>query len=107
MLQPQRDGIMGDPVDEIGRAVQRIDDPAVVGLARGVAGKLVFLAEHGMLRKCLQNGRFDDFLGGKVGLGDEVGRPFVPHAGLADPAPNRRPGQLEPPFHTSLNTLQV
>ncbi len=93
MLQGQRYRIMGDAMHEIGRSVQRIDDPAVLGLAGGVAGKLIFLAEHGMVRKCLQNGRFDDFLGGKIGLGDEVGRPFVLDAGLANPAPDRRPGR--------------
>ena len=91
MLQGQRHGIMGDSMHEIGRSVQRIDDPAILGLAGGVAGKLIFLAEHGMVRKGLQNGRFDDFLGGKIGLGDEVCRPFVLDAGLANPVPDRRP----------------
>ena len=77
---------------EIGRSVQWIDDPAVLGLAGGVAGKPIFLAQHGMLRKGPQDGRFDDFLGSKIGLGDEVRRPFELDAGLANPVPDRCPG---------------
>ena len=53
--QGQRHGIVGDSVDEISRSVQRIDDPAVFGLAGSIAGKLIFLAEYGMVGKCLQN----------------------------------------------------
>ena len=83
---------------KIGCAVQRIDDPAVLGLAGGVAGELIFLAEHGMVRKGLQNGRFDDFLGGKISLGDEIRRPFVLDTGLANPVPDRRPRRSNGPL---------
>ena len=76
MLQSQRHRIMGDSVDKIGRAIQRINDPTVFGLAERVAGKLIFFAEHGMVWKGPQNGRLDHFLGGEIRLGDEVCRPF-------------------------------
>ena len=84
---------MGDSMHEIGRSIQRIDDPAVFGLAGGVAGKLILLAKHGMVRESPQDGRFHDFLGGKIGLGDKVCRPFGSDAGLADPVPDCRPGR--------------
>src|SRR5271157_3715931 len=91
MLERQRHRIMGDSVDEVGRSVQRIDDPAVFGLAGSITRKLIFLAEHGMVRKGVQNSNLHDFLGGIICFCDKVCWPFVLHAGPTNPIPDRRP----------------
>ena len=67
---------------KIGGTVQRIDDPAEFGRAGRVSGKKVLFTQDGMLRKCPQNGLLHHLLGGKIGLGHEVGWPFHLDAGL-------------------------
>ena len=68
------DGEMRDAVQEIGGAVERIDDPAV-GLVGAVADA-AFLAEEAVIRPRLGKFLAHDFLGAAVGGGDEVARPL-------------------------------
>ena len=66
-----RDGEARVPVGEVCGAVERVDAPQVVGA--GVPGDASFLAQNRVLRERLADYREDGFLGGRVGLGDEVG----------------------------------
>ena len=61
-----------DRVEEVGGAVERIDDPAV--LAVGALHLGAFLAEEAVGRAGLAELGEDDLLGALVGVRDEVGR---------------------------------
>ena len=84
-FQGQRHAVMRHAVDEIGRAVQRIDDPSVLGASRGrLAGHFLF-AQQTMPRKGPEHGPADRLLRGQVGLGHEVGRALLPDLEPANP----------------------
>ena len=71
-LQPDRDGELRNAVQEIGGAVERIDDPGV-----GPVGAFVpaaFLAEEAVARARLGKFGAQRLLGLAVGGGDEIAR---------------------------------
>ena len=73
-LERDRDREMRDAVQEVGGAVERIDDPGV-----GLVGALVraaFLAEEAVARPRLEQLGAQDLLGAMIGGGDEVRRTF-------------------------------
>ena len=71
-LQRDRDGEDRDAVQEVGRAVERIDDPAMLGvLAFDLAA---LLHQEAPVRAGARQFIEDDLLGPPVGIGDEVGR---------------------------------
>jgi hypothetical protein len=57
-----------EAVQEVGRAVQRVDDPDVLGIAAGAA----FLGEEGVVRVAALHGADDVLLGHAVDFADEV-----------------------------------
>ena len=69
-LERNRDRKLRDAMQEVGRAVQRINDPAV--RAVGALDLLAFLAEEAIGRTGLEKFLAHDLLGAKVGLRDEV-----------------------------------
>ena len=73
---------MRNAVQEIGGAVERVDDPAValVGARDGAA----FLAEKAVIRPRLGEFLAHDLLGAAVGGGDEIARPFDRHLQMLD-----------------------
>ena len=62
-------------MDEIGRPVDRIDDPEVVAL--GVADAARFFGQNGMVRIGIAKLVDDGFFGRAVGGGDEIVGGFV------------------------------
>ena len=71
-LERDRDRELRDAVQEVGGAVERIDDPGV-----GLVGALVpaaFLAEEAVARPRLGKFVAQRLLGAAVGGGDEIGR---------------------------------
>ena len=78
MDKGHRYGVVRHLVNVIGRAVERIDDPAVfiVEARLGIA----FFADEVMAGTGRQNHLADRLLRGPVGLGDQVGRPLFVHA---------------------------
>ena len=73
---------MRDAVQEIGGAVERIDDPAV-GLV-GALAEAAFLAEKAVAGTRLGQLRKQRLLGAAVGGGDEIGRPLERDLQLLD-----------------------
>src|ERR1700675_4211720 len=73
---------MRDAVQEIGGAVERIDDPAMtlVGAGPGPA----FFAEKAGGRPRLRQFLVDDLLGAAIGGGDEIARPLERHLQMLD-----------------------
>src|ERR1700675_1004956 len=73
---------MRDAVQEIGGAVERIDDPAMtlVGAGPGPA----FFAEKAGGRPRLGQFLVDDLLGAAIGGGDEIARPLERHLQMLD-----------------------
>ena len=63
---------MRDAVQEVGGAVERIDDPAVALIAAGVGA--AFLAEEAVVGPRLGQFAAHDLLGAPVGGGDEIAR---------------------------------
>ena len=63
---------MRDAVQEIGGAVERIDDPAVGLVGAGV--RAAFLAEKAVIRPRLGEFLAHDLFGAAVGGGDEIAR---------------------------------
>ena len=72
--QRDRDREVRNAVQEVGRAVERIDHPGV-GLV-GPFAAAAFLAEKAVARPRLQQLGTQDFLGAMIGGGDEVRRAF-------------------------------
>ena len=81
-LERDRHGEMRDAVQEIGGAVERIDDPAMrpVGADMGAA----FLAEEAVIRPRLGELLAQDRFGAVVGGGDEIARAFHRHLQVLD-----------------------
>ena len=81
-LQSQRNGEDRNAVQEIGGAIERIDDPAM-GASRAVGGA-GFLGQEAIARPRL--GEFLDqrLLGLPVGGGDEIARPLDRHLKVLD-----------------------
>ena len=73
---------MRNAVQEIGGAVERIDDPAM-GLVGAVA-RAAFLAEKAVARPRLGQFLAHDLLGAAVGGGDEIARPLQRHLQVLD-----------------------
>src|SRR5258707_14072595 len=73
---------MRDAVQEIGRAIERIDDPAVTRV--GAGARAAFLAEEAVSRPRLGQFLVDDLLGAAIGGGDEVARPLERHLQMLD-----------------------
>ena len=71
-LERDRDGELRDAVQEIGGAVERIDDPAM-GLV-GALAHAAFLAEEAVAGPRLGQFGIQRLLGAAVGGGDEIGR---------------------------------
>jgi len=63
-----------DAVQEVGGAVERIDDPGVA-LVAALAGAALF-ADEAVAGPCLGEILVDDLLGALVGERDEIGRPL-------------------------------
>ena len=73
-LEPDRDRELRNPVEEIGRAVERIDDPGVGFVAALPAAAL--LAQESVAGPRLRQFLVQDLLGPTVGRGDEIARPL-------------------------------
>ena len=73
---------MRDAVQEIGGAVERIDDPAMARI--GAGARAAFLAEEAVIRPRLQKLLAHDLLGAAVGGGDEIARPLQRHLQVLD-----------------------
>ena len=80
--QPDRDRELRDAVQEIGGAVERIDDPGV-GLV-GALAVAAFLADEAVARARFRKIGIEHFLGALVGERDEVGGPFQRHLQMLD-----------------------
>ena len=73
---------MRNAVQEIGGAVERIDDPAVALV--GARARAAFLAEEAVIRPRLGELLAHDLLGAAVGGGDEIARPLERHLQMLD-----------------------
>ena len=73
-LERDRDGEYRDAVQEIGRAVERVDDPAVLAVI--AVDRAAFFHQEGIARPRTRELGVDDFLGLAVGLADIVARTF-------------------------------
>jgi hypothetical protein len=82
--QCDRDSIVGQLMDIIGRTIQRVDYPAVFGC--GIELGCGLLAEERMAGKGTQDDVADDFLCGCIGLSDEVCGAFFAHSKSPNPA---------------------
>ena len=71
VLDRDRDAPLRDPEEEVGRPVERVDDPAQPARAGRVRA---LLAEHAVVGPRGQQRLADQLLGGDVGGGDEIGR---------------------------------
>ncbi|MNE09261.1 hypothetical protein D3C80_1019330 [compost metagenome] len=72
VLAGDADGEVRQAVDEVGGAVQRIDDPQVVGAVAGALDQAAFLGEDAVVRVGLLQHIDDRLLGGAVNLGHVV-----------------------------------
>ena len=81
-LQADRDRELRDAVQEVGGAVERIDDPGVALV--GAFAAAAFLADEAVARPRLGEVLVQHFLGALVGLGDEVRRPLQRHLQMLD-----------------------
>ena len=81
-LQADRDRKLRDAVQEVGGAVERIDDPGVALV--GAFAAAAFLADEAVARPRLGEVLVQHFLGALVGLGDEVRRPLQRHLQMLD-----------------------
>ena len=81
-LKRDRNGEMRDAVQEIGGAIERIDDPAVAPIGAGV--RAAFLAEEAIVGPRLGEFLAHDLLGAAVGGGDEIARALDRHLQLLD-----------------------
>ena len=81
-LQPDRDREVRNAVQEVGGAVERVDDPGVA-LVVALAGA-AFLADKAITRPCLGEVCVQHLLGTPVGHGDEIGGPLQRHLKVFD-----------------------
>src|SRR5690606_28613160 len=65
-----RNRVVGNAVDEVGGAIEGIDDPLAVGIAPGL--NAAFLANKGMVRIGAAQLFDDEFFRGVVYFGDEI-----------------------------------
>jgi len=72
LLQRDRDAVVGVAVQEIGGAVDRIDDPDVLAVVVQVRGRTRFLAEDGVVGVGFQQRLDDGLFRGLVDVGNEV-----------------------------------
>src|SRR5499426_4543947 len=73
-LEPDRDRKVGNSVQKVQRAVERIDDPAVSLIA--AFARAAFLAQKTVAGTRMLELVAQDFLGAPVGSGDEIGWPL-------------------------------
>ena len=76
--QRDRHGVVGQAVDEVGGAVQRIDDPLELGLVGALQAE--FLAQDGVIRISGAQRLDDGLLGGAIDFRDIIARPLASHA---------------------------
>ncbi len=81
-LEPDRHREMRNAVQEIGGAVERIDDPAVALV--GARERAAFLAEKAVIRPRLGELLAQRLLGAAVGRGDEIARALERHLQMLD-----------------------
>ena len=81
-LERDRDGEVGNAVQEVGGAVERIDDEAVGAI--GAFDLAALLEEKAVARSRAGKLGMQDFLGAMVGGGDEIGRTFQRDLELLD-----------------------
>ena len=81
-LQADRDREMRNAVQEIGGAVERIDDPGVALV--GAFARAAFLADETVARPRLGEILVQHFLGALVRLGDEIRRALQRHLQMLD-----------------------
>ena len=81
-LQRDGNGKQRNAVQEIGGAVQRVDDPAVLGIL--ALHHAAFLHQEGIARARLGEFGEDDLLGLAIGLADIVARSLQRHLEVLD-----------------------
>src|SRR5690606_9000827 len=70
-------GIVRNAADEVGGAIQRIDDPEVISTFSGALRDPAFLAEDAVIGVRLAQRGHDQLFGGAVDLGDIILRVFL------------------------------
>ena len=86
MAQRDRYRVLREPMDEVGRAVERVDNPGVLRVAAGSR----FLGQHGVVRGVAASVHRRSPLGGMIHFSDEIERPRADadivevHAGAVD-----------------------
>ena len=81
-LQPDRNRELRNAVQEIGGAVERIDDPGVALV--GALANAAFLADEAVARPRLGEVGVQHLLGALVGHGDEIGGSLQRHLKILD-----------------------
>jgi hypothetical protein len=79
VLQADRHRELREAVNEIGGAVQRIDDPQVIDVAFGPARARLLGQDRVVRIRCRQH-RDDGLLGRPIDLGDEVAAALARHS---------------------------
>ena len=74
---------MGDMVDVVRGAIERIDQPAILGIGSSTITPL--LTQEGVVGEFAQQNTADFVLGGQVGFRDQVGRGFFAGGKAVDP----------------------
>src|SRR5678816_927258 len=77
--QCNRHRIMRYLMDVVRRAIERVDNPAKLGL--GIDRLVELFAYEAVVREGAQQDLADGFLGGPIGLGHQVGWSLSPHLG--------------------------
>src|SRR5690606_6853672 len=70
-------GIVRHATDEVGGAIQRVDDPEVIGAVSGALREAAFLAENAVVGVGLAQRGHDQLFRGVVDLGDIILRVFL------------------------------
>src|SRR5690606_14440923 len=81
-LECDGNGEHGDAVEEVGRAVERIDDPTMLAIRAGDLAAL--LHQEGVRWASLAQFVEDDLLGAAIGVGHKVGRALARNLEVLD-----------------------
>ena len=73
-FESDRDGEMRNRMEEVGGAVERIDDPAMALVGAGM--RTAFFAQKTIVGPCFNEFRANDRLGSMIGRADEIARAF-------------------------------
>ena len=87
-----RDAPEGEPVGEVHRAVERVDDPPPGPLEIGVGPSPSSSASRVWSGNASAEPLGDEPLAGEIGLGDQVGRPLLPGRDPPVRLPEKQPG---------------